>query len=157
MTQEQEYDGIVRREIVTTRVFDAPRELVFDAWTDPEQLKVWWGPRGFTNTFHQFEFKPGGLWKYTMHGPDGRDFANESRFVEIVVPERIVLDHIVASRFRLTVLFEELGGRTKLTFRQLFETSAVYDQVKKFAVQGNEDNLDRLASAVEAKLARQSG
>jgi uncharacterized protein YndB with AHSA1/START domain len=143
-----EYDGIVQREIVTTRVFNAPRALVFEAWTDPEQLKQWWGPRGFSNTFQLFEMKPGGLWQYTMHGPDGKNFKNESRFVEIVVPERIVLDHVSAPRFRLTVLFEELGDRTKLTFRQLFETSAVYDQVKKLAVPGNEENLDRLADLV---------
>jgi uncharacterized protein YndB with AHSA1/START domain len=67
-----EYDGIVQREIVTTRVFDAPRALVFEAWTDPEQLKQWWGPRGFSNTFQLFEMKPGGLWQYTMHGPNGK-------------------------------------------------------------------------------------
>jgi uncharacterized protein YndB with AHSA1/START domain len=143
-----EYDGIVQREIVTTRVFNAPRALVFEAWTDPEQLKQWWGPRGFSNTFQLFEMKLGGLWQYTMHGPDGKNFNNESRFVEIVVPERIVLDHISPPRFRLTVLFEELGDRTKLTFRQLFETSSVYDQVKKLAVPGNEENLDRLADLI---------
>jgi uncharacterized protein YndB with AHSA1/START domain len=150
-----EYEGIVEREIVTTRVFDAPRALVFEAWTDPEQLKQWWGPRGFSNTFHVFEMKPGGLWQYTMHGPAGKDFNNESRFVEIVAPERIVLDHITAPRFRLTVLFEELGDRTKITFRQLFETSSVYAQIKKFAVPGNEENLDRLASFVAERRAQE--
>jgi uncharacterized protein YndB with AHSA1/START domain len=147
-----EYDGIVQREIVTTRVFDAPRALVFEAWTDPEQLKQWWGPRGFSNTFQLFEMKPGGLWQYTMHGPNGKNFNNESRFVEIVVPERIILDHISAPRFRLTVLFEELGDRTKLTFRQLFETSSVYDQMKKLAVQANEENLDRLTDLVARRV-----
>jgi uncharacterized protein YndB with AHSA1/START domain len=152
-----EYDGIVQREIVTTRVFDAPRALVFEAWTDPEQLKQWWGPRGFSNTFRVFEMKPGGMWSYTMHGPDGKEFSNESRFVEIVVPERIVLDHLSAPRFRLTALFEELGDRTKLTFRQLFETSSVYESVKRFAVQGNEENLDRLASFVAEMRAQEYG
>lgn len=146
-----EYEEIVQREIVTTRVFDAPRALVFEAWTDPEQLKAWWGPRGFSNTFHVFEMKPGGLWRYIMHGPDGTDFNNESRFVEIVVPERIVLDHISSPQFRLTVLFEELGERTKLTFRQLFATSSVYSRVKRFAVQGNEENFDRLERFVAEK------
>jgi Activator of Hsp90 ATPase homolog 1-like protein len=86
-----------------------------------------------------------------MHGPDGKNFNNESRFVEIVVPERISLDHISAPRFRLTVLFEELGDRTKLTFRQLFETSSVYDRMKKLAVPANEENLDRLADLVAGK------
>ena len=86
-----------------------------------------------------------------MHGLDGRNFENEVRFVEIVVPEWIVLDHISAPRFRLTALFEELGDSTKITFRQLFETPSVYTQVKKFAVLGNEDNLERLASFITEK------
>ena len=141
------YTSIVEREIVTTRVFEAPRALVFAAWTDPEQLKQWWGPKGFSNTFHICEMKPGGNWKYTMHSPDGKNFESEMRFVEIVEPERIVLDHLSAPRFRLTALFEELAdNRTKLTFRQLFETPDAYNQVRKFAIPGNEENLDRLAS-----------
>lgn len=147
-----EYDEIVRREIVTTRVLDAPRALVFESWTDPEQLKVWWGPRGFSNTFHHFDMKPGGAWRYTMHGPDGTNYENEMEFVEITEP-RIVIDHVTPPRFRLTVLLEELGEQTKITFRQLFETSAVYDGVKRFAVQGNEDNLERLANHVAKKRA----
>ena len=140
-----EYTEIVRREIVTTRVFDAPRALVFAAWTDPEQLKLWWGPRGFTNTFETFEFKTGGVWKYVMHGPEGRDFQNEMRFVQIAAPERIVIDHLSPPQFRLTAVFEELGNRTKLTFRQLFATPELYDGVKRFAMPGNEENLDKLA------------
>jgi len=116
-----QYNEFARREIVTTRVFDAPRALVFAAWTDPEQLKLWWGPRGFTNTFETCEMKPGGVWKYVMHGP-GRDFQNEILFVEIAEPERIVMDHLSPPQFRLTAIFEEMGSRTKLTFRQLFAT-----------------------------------
>jgi uncharacterized protein YndB with AHSA1/START domain len=149
-----DYPSIVEREIVTTRVFEAPRALVFTAWTDPEQLKQWWGPKGFSNTFHTCEMRPGGNWKYTMHSPDGKNFENEMRFVEIVEPERIVLDHLSAPRFRLTALFEELSeSRTKLTFRQLFETPDAYNQVKKFAIPGNEENLDRLASFLMGKRA----
>jgi uncharacterized protein YndB with AHSA1/START domain len=87
----------------------------------------------------------GGLWTYTMHAPNGTDFKNEARFAEIATPERIVIDHTSPPKFRLTALFDELGSDTKLTFRQLFETSTVFDQVKKIAVQANEDNLDRLA------------
>ena len=145
-----EYEEIVRREIVTTRVLDAPRALVFASWTDPEQLKVWWGPRGFTNTVHHFDMQPGGTWRYTMHGPDGKNYENEMQFAEITEP-RIVIDHVTPPRFRLTVLLEELGDKTKITFRQLFETSAAYDGVKRFAVQGNEDNLERLANHVAGK------
>lgn len=150
-----EYDEIVQREIVTTRIFNAPRALVFEGWTDPEQLKQWWGPRGFLNTFQVFEMKPGGFWQYTTHGPDGKDFNNESRFIKIVVPKRIVLDHISAPRFRLTALFEEFGDRTKLTFRQLFEGPSVYARLKRLAVPGNEENLDRLASLIAERQAQE--
>jgi uncharacterized protein YndB with AHSA1/START domain len=146
-----EYDEIVRREIITTRVFDAPRELVFESWTDPEQLKVWWGPHGFSNTFHHFDMKPGGRWRYTMHGPDGTNYENEMEFVEIDEPARIVIDHVTHPRFRLTVLFEQLGEKTKITFRQFFETSAVRDQIQQRAMRGNEENLERLAKFVAGK------
>ena len=146
-----EYQEILGREIVTTRVFHAPRAAVFAAWTDPEQLKQWWGPRGFSNTFHVCEMRAGGLWSYTMHGPGGKDYPNEARFVEITPPERIVLQHTSHPHFQLTAIFEELGDITKLTFRQLFETAAVYDGVKKFAVQGNEEGMDRLAKVLAEK------
>ena len=146
-----QYNEFARREIVTTRVFDAPRALVFAAWTDPEQLKLWWGPRGFTNTFETCEMKPGGVWKYVMHGP-GRDFQNEMLFVEIVEPERIVMDHLSQPQFRLTAIFEEMGSRTKLTFRQLFVTPEVHDGVKRYAMPGNEENLDKLAEHLAARV-----
>lgn len=78
------------REIVITRVFDAPRELVWNAWTDPKQIVRWWGPRGFITTIHEMDVRPGGVWKSTMHGPDGTDYPSQSVFVEVVKPERIV-------------------------------------------------------------------
>lgn len=82
-------------EIVVTRVFDAPRDLVFDAWTKEEHLSKWWGPQDFTITIHQFDMKPGGTWEFIMHGPDGVDFPNTNVFVEINKPERIVIKHAV--------------------------------------------------------------
>lgn len=132
------------REIVSSRVFDAPRELVFKAWTDPDHLKHWWGPKGFTNTFHEFDARPGGVWRFVMHGPDGTDYQNESIFVEIVRPERIVFDHVSGPRFRATVTFTGQAGKTLVDWRMLFETAAEYDKVKGFAVEGNRQNLDRL-------------
>lgn len=113
-TQDREED----REIVTTRIFDAPRDLVWQAWSEPQHLRHWWGPKGFRNTFETFEFKPGGLWHLTMHGPDGTDYPNEWVFVEIVPPSLIVLDHMFAPKFRVTATFEELDGKTKVTFRR---------------------------------------
>ena len=89
-------------EIVSTRVFDAPREVVFRAFTDPALLARWWGPKGFTNTFHEFDPRPGGAWRFVMHGPDGTDYPMTKDFVEVVPPERIVLQHIQAMhKFRM--------------------------------------------------------
>ncbi|MDQ0859854.1 SRPBCC domain-containing protein [Bacillus sp. V2I10] len=85
---------VSEREIVITRVFDAPRDLVFDAWTKEEHLSKWWGPRGFTTTFQKFDMKPGGTWQFIMHGPDGFDYPNTNVFVEVVKPERSFLPHI---------------------------------------------------------------
>jgi uncharacterized protein YndB with AHSA1/START domain len=81
------------RGIVLTRVFDAPRELVWDAWTDPKKIVQWWGPRGFTTTIREMDLRPGGIWRHTMHGPDGTDYPNKSKFIEVVKPERISYSH----------------------------------------------------------------
>jgi uncharacterized protein YndB with AHSA1/START domain len=140
------------RKIVTTRTFNAPRETVFSAWTNPELLKRWWGPKGFTNTFHEFDLRPGGKWKFIMHGPDGGNYENESLFVEISEPVKVILDHISHPHFRLTATFEEAGsGKTKLIFEQLFETAELYNKVKGFAVDGNEENMDRLETVLTTK------
>jgi len=133
------------REIVITRVFDAPRDLVFDAWTNEEHLSKWWGPRGFTSTFQKFEMNPGGTWQFIMHGPDGVDFPNTHVIVEVVKPERIVFKHAEFPHFLATAIFEELDGKTKLTYSTVFEeTAAVFEKVKTYAVPGAEQTMDRL-------------
>lgn len=81
------------REIVLTRTVRAPRALVFQAWTQPQRLARWWGPNGFTITTHRFEFHPGGVWQFIMHGPDGQDYANKIVYDEIALPERLVYTH----------------------------------------------------------------
>ena len=101
------------REISATRIFDAPRALIWRAFTDADHLKHWWGPNGFTNTFHAFDLKVGGLWRFTMHGPDGRNYENESRFVEIDWLNKIILDHICEPHFRLTVQLEDYELRRR--------------------------------------------
>jgi uncharacterized protein YndB with AHSA1/START domain len=137
------------REIVATRVYNAPRELVFRAWTEPQHLAQWWGPKGFTNTFHEFDMRPGGVWRFVMHGPDGTDYQNKNVFVEVVKPERIVFDHVTWPQHRVTATFEEVDGKTRLSFRMVFTSAADCDKVKGYAVEGLEQNLDRL----EAELA----
>lgn len=139
------------RELWTTRLLDAPRERVFDAWTDPAALARWWGPKGFTNTFEHVDVRAGGTWRYVMHGPDGGHYANESVFVEVVRPERVVIRHLSKPRFVLTATLDDERGKTRLTWRQTFETAEERDKVKGFAVEANEQNLDRL----EAELRRQ--
>lgn len=108
------------------------------------------GPKGFTDTIHEFDFRPGGAWRHTMHGPNGTDYKNEAVFVDIVRPERIVMDHTSRPRFRLTVTFDEIGNRTKITFRQLFESIDDYSKIRRVAVPANGENFDKLAATLAA-------
>jgi uncharacterized protein YndB with AHSA1/START domain len=137
-----------RFELVSRRRVNAPRSLVYRAWTEPELLAQWWGPNGFTNTFHTFDLRPGGVWEFTMHGPNGADFPNRSVFQEIGL-ERIVLQHESSPRFILTATFEDIGGATEITFQQTFETKADYDKLKPICEEANEQNLDRLGSLLK--------
>lgn len=141
------------REIVTTRVIDAPRARVFEAFSDPDHLVHWWGPKGFTNTFEELDLRPGGAWRFVMHGPNGADYRNESVFVEVVPPERLVFDHVSGPRFRMTITLAEEAGRTRLVWRMRFATAGDYEKVKGFAPEANEQNLDKL----EAQLATMTG
>ena len=137
------------RELTTTRVLDAPRERVFRAFSEAEHLAQWWGPQGFTNTFQEFDLRAGASWRYVMHGPNGADYPNESVVVEVVKPERIVLEHVSGPRFRLTITLAPEAGKTRITWRMLFPSAADCDKVRGLAVPANEQNLDRL----EARLA----
>lgn len=139
------------REIVITRVFDAPRDVVWNSWSDPDQLKLWWGPDGFTNTFETFDFRPGGDWRFIMHGPDGTDYRNHNRFVEIRKPELIVIDHLEEPPFRVTISFATIDGKTQMTFRQVFETVDTFERVKPYALPGSEQTLGKLAKHVAGK------
>ena len=139
------------REIVSTRVFDAPRERVFRAFSDPRVLARWWGPDGFTSTFQEFDFRPGGAWRFVMHGPDGTDYRNESGFIEVVSPERIVLEHLrPMHRFLMTMTFAEEAGKTRLTWRMEFESVAELERVRAFIPGANEQNFDRLQAQLAA-------
>lgn len=120
------------RSIIGTRVFDAPRELVWQAWTDPKHLAQWWGPNGFTTTTtttSAFEFRAGGIWRFVMHGPDGRDYQNRITFDEIVKPERIIYRHdggedVEPVQFTQTVTFEDLrDNQTRMIWHGKFPTA----------------------------------
>jgi uncharacterized protein YndB with AHSA1/START domain len=142
--------------IIATRELDAPRTLVFSVWTDPKRLSQWWGPDGFTTTTSSFDMRVGGVWRFVMHGPDGRDYENRITFDEIVEPERIRYHHgggddVEPVQFRTTVTFEELaGGRTRITLHAVFPSAAERDRVIKDygADKGAMQTLSRLADYV---------
>jgi uncharacterized protein YndB with AHSA1/START domain len=146
------------RSIVGTRVFDAPRELVFSVWTDPKHLAQWWGPNGFSTTTLAFDFRPGGVWRFVMHGPDGRDYQNRVTFDEIVPPARIVYRHgggddVEPVQFSQTVTFEDLGnGKTRLTWHGTFPSAEERARVIKEygADKGLAQTMARLAEYVAA-------
>jgi uncharacterized protein YndB with AHSA1/START domain len=133
------------RRIMTTRIVSAEREEVWQAWTNPILLAQWWGPRGFRNTFYEFDLRPGGAWRFIMHSPDGAHFPNESVFLEIVQPERIVFKHLAPVHgFLATAEFAVEGTRTAIRFSMLFPTVAECARSKRYVAQGNEENFDRL-------------
>lgn len=133
-------------EILSTRIFNAPPEKVFRAWTDPEILQKWWGPAGFTNTFTEYDLRPGGKWIFVMHGPGGKgNYANEVVFYKIDKPNIIVWDRLSEPIFRVVTTFDKtVDGKTNLIFRMQFETKELCDKVRKFAVDKNEENFDKL-------------
>jgi uncharacterized protein YndB with AHSA1/START domain len=143
------------RSIIGTRMFDAPRDLVFSVWTDPKHLAQWWGPNGFTTTTSSFDMRPGGMWRFVMHGPDGRDYQNRIIFEEIAPPTRIVYRHggdedVEPVRFTTTVTFQDLGSKTRITMRLDFSSAAERDRVNREygADQGLAQTLTRLEQHV---------
>jgi uncharacterized protein YndB with AHSA1/START domain len=140
------------REIIITRTFDAPRELVWEAWTNPEHVAQWWGPDGFTTTIEKMDVRVGGVWKHVMHGPDGTDYPNKSRFTAVIKPERIEFSHggsrkgDPAAQFDATWTFEALGAQTRVTIYMLFPTPADRDRVVNVygAIEGGKQTLARL-------------
>jgi len=143
--------------MVGTRLIDAPRELVWSVWTDPKHLSRWWGPDGFRTTTSAFEFKVGGVWRFVMHGPDGRDYENRVTFDEIVKPERLAYHHgggddVEPVQFRTTVTFDDLGGKTRVTLRGTFPSAEERARVIREygADKGLTQTLARLGEYVEA-------
>lgn len=137
------------REFVHSRLIDAPRERVFRALAEPAHLSRWWGPNGFTSSFDVFEFRPGGVWRFVMHGPDGTDYPNENVFRDITPPERVVVEHIADTHhFLLTITFAARGNQTLVGWHQLFDTAEHRQEIAHFVQEANEQVLDRLAAEV---------
>jgi uncharacterized protein YndB with AHSA1/START domain len=132
----------------TSREIAAPVDEVFAAFTDPARLARWWGPAGFTNTFHTFEFETGGRWVYTMHSPNGGNPENESVFELVEPPRRIVIRHISQPLYRLTIELTSSGSGTTVSWLQEFDDAEVAERIAKIVVPANEQNLDKLAAEV---------
>jgi len=148
------------REIVISRLLEAPREMVWAAWTDPKQVVQWWGPKGFTTTIHEMDVRAGGVMRHTMHGPDGTDYPNKSVFIEVKPPELIRYSHgggkagDKGASFEATWTFEkqgEKGEKTLLTIRQVFPTAEMREHVVKTynAIEGGKQTLGRLSDHLD--------
>ena len=154
------------RELVITRVFDAPCELVFKAWTEPERLMSWWGPRGWTLPVCTIDLRPGGVWHYCMRGPAGEESWGKAVYREITPPERLVYTDsfsdaegnlVEPAHYGLspgfpretlvTVTFEERDGKTALTLRCAVGSAS--DTEREMAQQGWSESFDKLAEALE--------
>ncbi|MDZ4663081.1 MAG: SRPBCC family protein [Pseudomonadota bacterium] len=137
-------------EIYITRIFEAPVKMVWDAWTDPKQVAKWWGPRGFTITTLSHDLKTGGTWSYIMHGPDGVDYPNNTKYLEVEKYSHMVYDHGGSDKkppmFRVSVNFTEVNGKTKMEMSMALPTAEAASETKKFIKKvGGDATWDRLA------------
>ncbi len=144
------------REILLTRVYDAPRELVFDAWTHPEHVGRWWGPRGFTITTHEMDVRAGGAWRFIMHGPDGTDYDNEIIYTEVTRPERLIYGHGQRDGiawFNVSATFIEEDGKTRVTMHTVFPTAEARTMAieQRGAIEGAKQTMERLAEFLAAR------
>ncbi|HLK28575.1 MAG TPA: SRPBCC family protein [Puia sp.] len=139
------------RELSITRVLNAPRSLVWKVFTEPEHIKNWWGPDGFSITIHKMEVQKSGHWDLVMHGPDGTDYRNEIVYEEIVKPEKLVFKHVTAPKHRTTITFEARHQKTILHFHMLFDTPEIKEQtVKTFKADvGLQQTIGRLESYLQ--------
>jgi uncharacterized protein YndB with AHSA1/START domain len=142
------------RELRLTRLLNAPVELVWEVFTDPEHIKHWWGPNGFTNTITKMDVQPEGEWDLVMHGPDGTDYKNKSVFKEIVKHKKIVYEHVSVPKFLTTIKFEERGKQTQISWHMLFESREQFIQVVKTfnADEGLTQNIDRLEHYLQQQV-----
>lgn len=141
-------------ELYITRIYNASVAQVWNAWVDPKQVAQWWGPRGFTLTTKRKEVRTGGDWLYTMHGPDGTDYSNHTKFLEVDEFKRLVYDHggfeDKPPMFRVTVLFADLNGKTKMEMTMTLPTPEAAEETRKFIKKaGGESTWDRLAEFLE--------
>lgn len=141
------------RTFSTSRTLPQAPAHIYAAFSAADVLASWWGPEGFSNSFELFEFRVGGSWKFVMHGPDGKSYANESRFMVLEPNAKVVINHVSPPQFTLTVGLTPVVDGTHLTWQQTFENAETAQAVKHIVVPANEQNLDRLARALAKSAA----
>lgn len=159
MNAQKETQVEVRgNQLLAERLYDVTAKQLWDVWTDPKHVTHWWGPRGFTTTTISHDLRPEGVWRFVMHGPDGRDYQNKIIYMEVEKPKRLAYRHsgdeeTEPVRFHVTLDFEALGDKTKLTMKMVFETEAELQRVEREygAIQGLRDTTTRLAEYLEAR------
>ncbi len=132
------------RTMRTSRTLPFSPVAVYGAFASPDLLAAWWGPDGFTNTFEVFEFKVGGKWEFVMHGPDGKDYLNESVFVQLEPGSKVVIEHVCAPFFTLTISLAPVAEGTRVDWEQVFADATTAQAVKRIVGPANEQNLDRM-------------
>ena len=132
------------------KLLNASPSDIYAAMSDPARVAKWWGPTGFTNTIQRFEFESGGKWLSTMHGPDGMDYPNESRFTRLVADQVFEIEHLNGHHFVLTIELAPMHGGTEVKWRQTFDTVEHYERIAEFVASANEQNLERLAAEVQS-------
>lgn len=132
----------------TSRTLPFSPEKVYGVFASSDQLAKWWGPEGFSNTFEVFEFKIGGLWKFVMHGPDGQNYPNENIFAQLEPERKVVIEHVCAPYFTLTVQLVPVTGGTYLSWEQVFADASTAQAVRQIVGPANEQNLDRMTQVL---------
>jgi hypothetical protein len=142
-------EPVEKRSDRRSKFVNASAAQIFAAMCDPSRVARWWGPDGFTSTIHQFDFQPGGTWLLTMHGPDGKDYPNESRFMRLVTAEIFEIEHLSGHHFILSIELRPSGAGTQVHWRQTFDTVEHYERLAEFVARANEQNLHRLVAEVQ--------
>ena len=141
------------RTMRTSRTLPFSPMAIYGAFAAPELLAAWWGPDGFTNTFEVFEFRNGGKWKFVMHGPDGKDYQNDSVFAQLEPGSKVVIEHVCAPFFTLTISLTPVAEGTRVDWEQVFADATTAQAVRSIVGSANEQNLDRMTRVLAGNKA----
>ena len=139
-----------KNSIVSIRNFSSSIEKVYQAWANPNYLIKWWGPAGFSNTFHKHDLVPGGQWSFIMHGPNGIDYPNECIFIDIKPNEYLSWHHLPNPKFEVNTFFEVIDeNSTQVTFKMIFDTEKEAESLRSFILEKNEENFVKLDAVLQ--------